>query len=71
MSGDVFACICPLPDEGCPCEKESDCLGRCQVPGPDGSEPCKSAAGAVCARSTLGCHCVVDENGKAGTLCAD
>ena len=72
MSGETtYSCECPVPDEGCPCEKSSDCMSACLVPGVGSNVRCTAATEGQCGRSALGCQCILDDKGKAGNLCAD
>jgi hypothetical protein len=72
----IESCGCPTGQGGCPCNRASDCLGRCIfMESPSGVSPSKSCDGitsfACTERHTTGCHCEIMDDGQVGVLCVD
>jgi hypothetical protein len=67
--GPMYGCVCPAPDEGCPCNFRHDCADACIV---GMSERCDAKAEAHCTSTApFGCTCFVDDDGKRQAWCVD
>lgn len=65
-------CVCPTGQEGCACNRSTDCLGACSATLAGVPAECSTVQG-VCAGEApiVGCRCWFDEGGDARPLCVD
>ncbi len=69
--GPVMACVCQLPDAGCPCAKSGDCTVRCEMSPPANWKSCPAEGPATCTGGGHGCYCYLDDKGKSHGICQD
>ncbi|MFO0615299.1 MAG: hypothetical protein U0414_22085 [Polyangiaceae bacterium] len=66
--GQRDACVCEIPDAGCPCTKVSDCIDECLLEGD--WKDCKPGPGK-CGAGHDGCYCFLDKGDKPAGICVN
>jgi hypothetical protein len=66
-------CQCPTGQEGCPCNRPSDCVARCYAPLDGGFDSCRLVDVGTCSgqEPEAGCWCEFVDEGEAYPFCSD